>query len=119
MIKVGTKYLGYISKDGLKWQQLGTTVDLGFGATTTCNAGLATTSHDNTKLSTSTFSNVPIIFSSETNPTPGVCPTTNQVLNRPAGSLGNLSTDKSTYELQAFDGNATTRWASKRGDHQI
>lgn len=115
MIKVGTKYSGYVSKDGLKWQQLGTMVDLGFGASTTCNAGLATTSHDNTKLSTSTFSNVPIIFSSETNPNPGVCPTTNQALNRPAGSSGNLSTDKSIYELQAFDGNATTRWASKIG----
>jgi hypothetical protein len=116
LVKTGSRYAGYVSQDSLVWKQIGTTVDLGFGATATCNAGLAFTSHDNTKLSTCVISKVPIVFSADTIVNlGGACPTVNVALNRPAASSGNLSTDKSIYEFRAFDGNAVTRWASAQG----
>ncbi|MHA4811030.1 discoidin domain-containing protein [Flavitalea flava] len=118
LIKAGTRYSGYISPDSVTWKQIGATVDLGFGAGVSCYAGLAATSHDNTRLSTSRFSQVPIIFSADTTVNtglPGNCPVTNIALNRPAASSGNLSTNKSIYEFQAFDGKLTTRWASRQG----
>jgi len=56
--KLGTQYSAYISPTGANntWTQVGTTVDLGFGAST-INVGPATTSGNITQLATGTLSN--------------------------------------------------------------
>ena len=119
LVKRGSVYSGYISKDSLVWKQLGASVDLGFGLGYPILGGLALTSHDNTQLSSSQFSKVPAVFSSDTtvntNPIVPTCPTTNIAFNRPAASSSDLSTDKSIYEFNAFDNDPTTRWASNQG----
>ncbi|MDO6432753.1 discoidin domain-containing protein [Flavitalea sp. BT771] len=58
LARSGSQYSGYASPDGLNWTQVGTTVDLGFGANSSpVSAGLAITSHNNAVLSTATADN--------------------------------------------------------------
>jgi hypothetical protein len=54
--KAGTIYSAFMSPDAISWTQVGSSVDLGFGATNS-NAGFAVTSHNNAVLSTATFDN--------------------------------------------------------------
>ncbi len=113
LIKRGTRYAGYISPDSLVWKQIGTTVDLGFGGGPT-TAGIVLTSHANDRLSKAVLSHVPIILSADTtvgNPT-SICPTGNLALNRPGACSSILNQTNNYEEYRAFDGNATTGWAS-------
>lgn len=114
MVKRGTKYAGYISADSLTWKQVGTTVDLGFGATS-IYAGLVLSSHDNVHLASAVFSHVPIIFTADTTVSSGSCPAGNLALNRPGASSSTLSGDKSIYVFKAFDGDTSTHWLSQVG----
>ncbi len=115
IIKRGTKYSGYISKDSLVWTQVGQSIDLGFG-TDPINAGIVITSHDNSRFSKAVFSHVPIVFSSDTSTQTIKCENfVNIALNKPAVSSSLLSVDKSIYEFKAFDGDTSTSWASAQG----
>ncbi len=56
MVKEGTSYSAYVSPNGLSWTQIGSTVDLGFGAGQLYD-GLAVSSKDNLSLATATIDN--------------------------------------------------------------
>ena len=116
LIKRGTQYAGYVSKDSLTWRRIGTPVDLGFGSGP-IEAGIALTGHANDQLSSAVFSHVPIVLSADTtvgNPSGG-CPAANLALNRPGACSSILNMAADFYEAGAFDGIATSRWASAPG----
>ncbi|MBY0426081.1 MAG: T9SS type A sorting domain-containing protein, partial [Cytophagales bacterium] len=58
VVKKGTLFSGYISSDSLVWQQVGPTVNLGFGATGNYLAGIGLTAHSNTLISNSVLTNI-------------------------------------------------------------
>lgn len=57
LVKNGSSYSAYRSRDSISWAQAGNNIDLAFGNNTPVYCGLALTSHDNTILSKAAIDN--------------------------------------------------------------
>ncbi len=57
LVKAGSLYSGFYSKNGNNWTALGSSINVGFGDSTAVYAGFAITSHNDNELSTGTIDN--------------------------------------------------------------